>query len=338
MMNVCCVLVTYGNRALYVQRLVNEALKQGVSKIIVVDNGSTEESRIILDKLVFEKAPFIDLVSLGTNSGSAKGFSSGIRAALKTDTEICWLLDDDNLPEAGAVEELRKEWNAITVTNKNVSKALSSFRKGRNNFIRAAKEKDPAAVLPPPNSFMGFHIKSLFALIKHRFIQKGDDVDFEEGVFEINACAYGGFWFHKDLCSAIGFPDEDYILYMDDFDYTYRLKLKGGQILMVSRSLISEMETSYYMPPKKSIYYHSLLEARSEAIAYYTCRNIVFFTHRHLLTNRSVYGINKIIFILMISTLGALRGKFQRLRTIYHALADGESGRMGLRRGYTLAK
>jgi GT2 family glycosyltransferase len=330
--------VTYGNRALYVQKLVNEALTQGVSKIIVVDNGSSEESRVILEKLAIEKAPNIELVSLGTNSGSAKGFSSGIKAALNTDMEICWLLDDDNLPEAGAVEELRREWNAIAAANKNIFTALSSFRKGRNNFVRAAKENDSAAVLPPPDSFMGFHINRLFALVKHRFNQKDGDSDFKEGVFKIDACAYGGFWFHRDLCGAIGFPDEDYILYMDDFDYTYRLKQKGGQILMVSRSLISEMETSYYMPPKKRIYYHSLLEARSEAIAYYTCRNIVFFTRRNLLSNRFVYGINKIIFILMISFLAALRGKLQRLRTIYHAVADGESGRMGLRRGYTLSK
>lgn len=329
-------LVTYGNRALYVQKLVKEILKQGVNKIIVIDNGSSQESSLILNKLVSEETPFIQLVSLETNSGSAKGFSSGIQAALKTNMEILWLLDDDNLPEVGAIDELRQQWNAITTPGKNVSTALCSFRKDRKDFVCVVKERNPAAILPLRNSFVGFHVKKLFTLIKQRFIKSHSNINFQDGVFEINACAYGGFWFHKDLCSKIGLPDEDYVLYMDDFDYTYRLKLKGGQIFMVSKSLITDMETSYYLPPKKSIYYHSLLEARSEAIAYYTCRNIIFFTRKHLLTNKFVYWINKIIFIIMISVLGGLRGKFLRLRTIYNALSDGELGKMGLRNEYTL--
>jgi GT2 family glycosyltransferase len=322
---------------MYVQRLVKEVLKQGVAKIIVVDNGSSEESRILLAKLAEENAPYIQIISMGLNSGSAKGFSRGIQEALNTGTEILWLLDDDNLPEAGAIDHLHAEWSKITVPAKNNTVALAAFRRGRNNFVRAAKEKDPSAVLPMFNSFMGFHIKGLFELVRHRFSGTTFKSNFPDGVFVISACAYGGFWFHRELCNSIGLPDESYVLYMDDFDYTYRVTLTGGQILMVCSSVITDMESSYYMPTKKSIYYHSLLEARSEAIAYYTCRNIIFFTRRHLMNNILVYWINKVLFIVMISSLGTLRGKFRRLKTIYHALSDGELGRMGLQRSYRLA-
>ncbi len=60
-----------------------------------------------------------------------------------------------------------------------------------------------------------------------------------------------GLFFHKDLIEKIGLPDESYFLYVDDFDFTYRITKAGGEIWMVTNSHLHDLESSFYLPGKK---------------------------------------------------------------------------------------
>lgn len=44
-MKVCTVIVTYGDRFHYLEQVMNACFEEGVDKIIVVDNASSENSR-----------------------------------------------------------------------------------------------------------------------------------------------------------------------------------------------------------------------------------------------------------------------------------------------------
>ncbi|RYG01360.1 MAG: glycosyltransferase [Chitinophagaceae bacterium] len=334
--SVCCVTVTYGNRAHYVSNLVQHLFESGIEKIVVVDNGSDSASAEALLVLRDNNPDRVILEVVGFNSGSAKGFSLGIQSALQTSLDMIWILDDDNLPLPGALDCLFNYWNTLSDGQK-MSTALSSYRKDRGNFTKVIGSGNPMDILPSANSFMGFNL----AALKSRFTNKtvetnSDNAALSSKVIEVAASAYGGLWLHRSYCERVGLPDESYILYMDDFDFTYRYTLAGGKIYLLPGSEITDVENSYYNPEKKGILYHSLMEAKTEALCYYTCRNVIYFGRKYLKSSAFIYTINKLFFLLFITGIGVVRGRFKRLSTIYKSISDGENGRLGLNSAYPL--
>ncbi|MFG2084978.1 MULTISPECIES: glycosyltransferase [unclassified Spirillospora] len=114
---VTAVVVTYNRRDLLTEAL--DALAAQTRRpdvVIVVDNASTDGT----PALVRERFPDVDLVELGTNTGGAGGFAAGIARALDTSvpetasaggvaggrTPLIWLMDDDTVPEPGALAAL----------------------------------------------------------------------------------------------------------------------------------------------------------------------------------------------------------------------------------------
>jgi hypothetical protein len=63
--------------------------------------------------------------------------------------------------------------------------------------------------------------------------------------------------------------------------------------------------------------------------AYYVVRNSVYFASGNLVTSKSVFLINKVLFISFITLIATLRGKFKRLALIYKAIRNGGKGQMG---------
>ncbi|HAM15866.1 MAG TPA: glycosyl transferase [Eggerthellaceae bacterium] len=72
--------------------------------IIIVDNASTDGTREALADLVAEGA--VVYRNTGENLGGAGGFNYGMRLAVEMGFEFCWVMDDDCLPRADALQAL----------------------------------------------------------------------------------------------------------------------------------------------------------------------------------------------------------------------------------------
>ncbi|MDL4772839.1 MULTISPECIES: glycosyltransferase [Thermomonosporaceae] len=100
---VTAVVVTYERRDLLVEALTAlDAQTRRPDAVIVVDNASTDGT----PDLVRERFGHADLVELAGNTGGAGGFATGIVRALELDAELIWLMDDDTVPEPGALAAL----------------------------------------------------------------------------------------------------------------------------------------------------------------------------------------------------------------------------------------
>ncbi len=75
-------------------------------RVIVVDNASGDGTAA----MVRDRFPDVDLLELPRNIGGAGGFSAGMARALAGDPGLLWLLDDDTVPEPGALRELLAAW------------------------------------------------------------------------------------------------------------------------------------------------------------------------------------------------------------------------------------
>ena len=320
-MKVCGVIVTYGDRFHLLFQVIDAFLKEGIDKIVIIDNGSSPNTQEGIKKY---SRGFV-IHRFEENMGTAIAFKTGIMKARENDCEFLWLMDDDTVAETGSLHQLKVFWNHLSKIEKEKNTALCSYRKDRPNFTKAIASNDPDEILPQKNNFAGFHIKNLFAKIRERFDSnnKGSSEPLNSAAL-ISAASYGGLFFHKNLIEKVSLPDESYFLYVDDFDFTYGITRGGGQIWAVANSQIHDLESSFYLPGKKKILYHSAFDSPKDSSSYYAMRNTIYFSKKYLLKNKTMYLLNKVLFLCFIIIIGILRGKLHRLKIIITAIKDGE--------------
>ena len=102
--DVTAVVVTY-NRLLLLQQCLAALRTQTVQgfTVLLVDNASTDGTAAYVRTLAM---PGLVYRNTGENLGGAGGFAYGIQAAAELGCEAVWIMDDDTLPEPGALEAL----------------------------------------------------------------------------------------------------------------------------------------------------------------------------------------------------------------------------------------
>src|ERR1051326_214995 len=102
-MKVIAMVVTYNRRDLLLESLAAVlAQTRAPGKVIVVDNASEDGTAAA----VRDQFPAVYLAELRRNSGGAGGFAAGMTLALADGADLIWLMDDDTVPEPGALAAL----------------------------------------------------------------------------------------------------------------------------------------------------------------------------------------------------------------------------------------
>ncbi|QWK12256.1 MAG: glycosyltransferase [Aquificota bacterium] len=332
-MSVFVVTVTYGNRFHLLKQVIDSALLEGVSKIIVVDNNSAPESRERLkayeEELGNEK---IKVLYLDENYGSAGGYKIGLEEAYKDpNCEFIWLLDDDNYPMNGSLKNLLDFWHSLKIENKEEKIALLSYRFKKEQLAREAMIRNkPELILGLKNSFLGFHIKELhrkiYRYLRRRFKLKGNIVEKEsDKKFGIVPVApYGGLFIHKNILNKIGYPNEDFYLYADDHEWSYRITRTGGKIYLILDSKIDDLELSWHVSKSAKETAFSIISKGNHYRVYYSVRNRVFFEINNLVDNKMIYWINIFVYLLLISFSST-----KNIKLLIKAVKDGYRGKLG---------
>ena len=105
MSNICAMVLTFNRKSLLKDCL--EAIQRQTvrcDRVIVVDNGGTDGTFAMLQN----EYPWVESVRLRRNIGAAGGFAIGTRLAHATGADRVWIMDDDVICEANALEELCK--------------------------------------------------------------------------------------------------------------------------------------------------------------------------------------------------------------------------------------
>jgi GT2 family glycosyltransferase len=154
------------------------------------------------------------------NSGTARGFTLGMQ---HVKDGFIWLLDEDNMPERDALKHLKMEF-FFTFED---FYALACNRTGYKNIV------DINSVIGSPNACLGLNI------FKYKETRR-NLARTAHGLRDLPVAMYGGLFFHRRLLDRIGYPDPDYFMYCDDFEWTYRITKLGGKIILVDKARIAE--------------------------------------------------------------------------------------------------
>lgn len=324
-MNTTAVIVTYADRSSYVRQVVDRLLLFNIYRIVIVNNNSAPDSAAALESLA-SFCPIIILINLDANTGSAFAFNRGIESVLAdTDSEYLWLLDDDNLPDVDACTILQKNIKSALQYTSRDKIIISLIRDKRQNYIRSVQCSLPEIIIGRKNIFRSFHIASFFdrKTVPDKNIVRGD----------VSAVPYGGMFFHKEVVKRTGFPDENYYLYSDDFDFCCRHTALGGKIILSLESGISDVETSWNVR-QRAIDYIAAGDGLSRI--YYSVRNRVCLEKKYLVTCWPLYILNLSIYSLIVTLLALSRLKINNLLSYYTALYHGLIGRMGYNEKYRI--
>ncbi len=323
---VYAVIVTYSNRFYLLDQVIKSCYAEGVDKIIVVDNNSDESSQKELRNLENNLKNGLKVIYLNKNSGSSGGYKRGLEEAYKDNNcSYIWLLDDDNKPQKGSLKRLKEYWKSLNKKEQNKKISLLSYRQDRKAYKEAIVIGDPDFVLGKQNSFLGFHI---YSFLRKIVLRKPRPQALQENINSglVSVAPYGGMFFHKNIINTIGYPKEDFFVYADDHDWSYRIVNNGGEIHLLLDSMIEDIDTSWHLSSTNESIFKMIAKGNPFRI-YYTTRNRLFFERKYLVKKPFLYLVNRVVFqiILLFFTMKDL----SNYKLFRNAVDDGLNGKMG---------
>jgi GT2 family glycosyltransferase len=208
---VTAVVVTYNRQALLLEALAAiQAQSRAPDAVIVVDNASTDGTAAA----VRAHHPSARLVEIAHNTGGAGGFAYGLALALADGADLVWLMDDDTVPEPGALRALLEARGSHNAGGNPPALIASRvlWTDGRAHPMNTPRTKP-------------------FAARAERAAAAA------AGCLPIRSASFVSILVGARECRQRGLPEADYFLWNDDFEFTTRL-LRGNAGLLCPASVV----------------------------------------------------------------------------------------------------
>jgi GT2 family glycosyltransferase len=237
---ICAVVVTHNRRDMLVRCL--DALagqRRAPDRVLVVDNASTDGTREMLER----DYPGVEVLALPVNQGGAGGFHEGIKFAHAAGAEWLWLMDDDTIPDSGALAELLDA--AARVNGASPPAALASRVIWRDGTLH------------PMN----------YPILERRRMEYVVAAA-EQGVMPLRGATFVSLLLHRRAIDRHRLPLKHFFLWADDIEYTSRLVLGGERAYFVPTSIVlhdTARAEDFRTAQPERFYYHvrnTLLMAR----------------------------------------------------------------------------
>ena len=295
---VTVVTVTYGNRQHLLEPMLRAVLALGIHQVILVDNAVTWDILSLANQV---DAARIKMVRLERNTGSAGGFAAGIKFARQCHADLIWLLDDDNMPVRSALTDLLDAYSRLRQDHGVNKLAVVGLRPTR-------------AVARPP----------------HRRMMKPP-----ADVIPLAMTVFGGLLFHISLIDTVGLPREDFVLYGEDTEFTYRITRQGGRIYLVPTAQVQDLDCDSMRSWIIRCAGLDLPDGLS-AIYYYRRNSVYFETHCKPRVS-PVYRFKLVVYLALLFVLSHTNRRYRKhYRTIKQAISDGWHARLGYNPEYPL--
>lgn len=199
--------------------------KQNSLSVIVVDNGSTDDSVSTIRK----GFPDVTVLATGENLGFTGGNNVGIRHAMENKADLIWLLNNDTLVDRNVLSftDVFEDERVGAVGSKIYFAAGHEFHHDRY------KEKERGRVFWYAGGVVDW--QNMYA--SHRGVDEVDHGQYDrtESTEFITGCS---FVVRADVVRKTGMLDDRYYLYLEDLDWSIRIKKAGWKTVYVPASVV----------------------------------------------------------------------------------------------------
>lgn len=196
-------------------------------KVFLVDNNSIDSTA----GFVKEKFPQVDISVLKKNIGFAAGQNLGIKKALKKGCKSVFLLNPDTLIDKKCLNEL-----IIKSDDQTILQPLILIHNGEK---KTKLINTTGGVL----NFLGFSYCGNY--------RKNMDTVREDR--DIAVASGAAMFVPSNILKKVGLFDENFFMYHEDVDLTYRARISGYNIKLISSALVWH---KYSFSKNKQKYYH----------------------------------------------------------------------------------
>lgn len=183
-------------------------------EVIVVDNGSTDDSVARLR----ERLPELRLVETGANLGFAAGSNAGMLAAQQLGAAYFWLLNNDTIVDPAALTELVGVMRADPSVAIAASKILYRDR-------------------PDTLWYAGGFLSPVWGWAVHRGADEPDAGHCDE-VVDVDFATGCSLLARAETLATVGPLAEEYFLYWEDVDWCSRARRAGRRVVYVPGSRV----------------------------------------------------------------------------------------------------
>lgn len=213
MINTFILIVSFNRKELLLQCLQALSVQtQQPSKILIVDNASTDGTIETLQQNGWLEQSKIQLIALKENTGGAGGFSAGMQCAFEHGADYVWMMDDDAIPHPTALEELMRYatpehiYGSLAVNGEDTAWATTLLANNKTVHLKS-------------------HVSELA---------------------EVQSLPFLGFLTSKEIYQNIGLPDASYFIAADDVEYCMRAQHAGHKIFICGQSQIEHPKSDRY--------------------------------------------------------------------------------------------
>jgi GT2 family glycosyltransferase len=300
-----------------------------IKKIIIVNNAVPYNLENEVKKLDTEK---IIVITMTHNIGSAGAFKKGLKFFYDDpDLEFIFLLDDDNLPNRnGIISGLLNKWRMLSVNGANKKVGLLTLRNDRKYLNNVVLGEPIKRNFPNGNLFLGFGIIELPQIVWYKIFKKLKCTLFtKKNLIKIPMAPFGGLFIHKSLLNIIGYPDERFFLYVDDFEWTHRITMNKGEIWLIADFEIIDTDIAWINSTKQTFFHSRYLE-QGDFKSYISVRNYTYFAKNHLAKIKILFIINIVVYLIYVFVIALFRKKLSQYKLFISAIRDGWRGNFQL--------
>lgn len=202
-MRVAAVVVTYNRLNLLKENLKSLLYQSIPCDIILINNASTDGTEEYILEINESRIKYFNT---GKNLGGAGGFAKGIEIGEKEGYDYLWVMDDDAVPEANALESL-------------VYKATSL--KNDFSFLASTVYWTNGKLFPMniPDIKDDINKENVVCFIK------------KYKLIPIKSASFVGCFVNTNFSIDCGLPISEFFIYGDDVEYTSRLRKKNKAFL-----------------------------------------------------------------------------------------------------------
>ncbi len=187
----------------------------GPCHVIVVDNGSTDNSREVLRREF--SVPWLELIELKDNLGFAKAYNIGLKRAIDQGYELILLINNDVI--------LRQD-------------CLTQFLKAAATFVHDGLFTAKIYYLDTQKIWtVGGNFNRLTLEVTGSYRGQEDIGQFAESK-QIEFAPLCGVLIRAALIRDVGFLDEDFFIYYEDMDYSWRIQQSQWQMRYIPEAII----------------------------------------------------------------------------------------------------
>lgn len=316
--------IIFGDRWKFLSQVVVAVMKDPhVTKMVIVDNGSQNEAEI--KNGVKEYGDRVVVLRQEKNLGSAGGFAIALEYARDTDCDYVFVLDDDSVPEDGAITSFMEVLRLFPDPKKVVlSGSRFNVLSNKEYFYKPSIPNDSVR----GTFFEVFSLKKLTHFLK-LFVWRNKKNE-KRGPFipviPTEGFVYGGSFIPIEAVRKAALPDKSLFLYGDDIEYSWNIKKLGYSTYLCTVPRLYDVDLTF--GANGSHIFGQFEKTTPPFRVYYRMRNMVRLSRKHSKQAKWVLFLSIIIWTLGLYILGLIktgptRFYFKRVKLIAQAVRAG---------------